>query len=377
MNRIHRKTITYVIPSSAAFVRHHLPLAIEAAKKYCVHAILTRDEEDFKYEFIDHDIVVHYMDISRKSGSLLKIQTEISALKRIFSIVRPDIINAINLKAVLIAAIANRNTQTPLLGTIPGLGYMFTGDSFRKKALRIATVNGLRYSLARQKHRLALSNQADWYDVISHRITVPEHIYIVPVPGVNISQFTIHPTPKKGFRVVLPARMLWNKGIKEFVEAAKALEHKMPDAEFILAGEPDEGNPDSIPRRQLEQWSHDSVVSWLGYCDDMPTLLASSHIVCLPSTYREGVPRALVEAMACGKAVITTDMPGCRDVGKEAGIIIPPGNTEQLVSAILWLYEHPEERQKKGLAGRKKAVEQFSVETITGKMLQHYEELLR
>lgn len=317
-SRDNDKVVVYVCPSSSAFVRHHLPVALAAAKKWRVYAILTRDdgksEEILKY----NDIDVHFIELSRKSINPIVVLREMLMLRSILKRLKPDLVNAINLKAVLSSAVAGVKLPGSLIGTIPGLGYMFTGNTFGQWVLRNTTMLGLKGVLRFKKHLLLLSNESDLLELSCRGVTSQEKMCIIPVPGVDTKEYVYTPEPAEGFRVILPARMLWHKGIKEFVEAASKLKHRIPNIECILAGEPDPGNPASVPESMLKSWSEEGIVSWIGWQDDMPALLASCHVVCLPSYYREGFPRSLVEAMFCGRAIVTTDVPGCRDAVKNS-----------------------------------------------------------
>lgn len=370
------KTLAYLIPSTAAFIQHHLPLAQEAAKSYRVHLIAPEDPALDPGVLASAGITPHWLTLTRKSGNPARVLGEAEQVRRLLKRLRPDLVNAINLKAVLLAALANLGSATPLVGTIPGLGYLFSGNTLRQRLLRNATQLTLRNALSRQRHRLILSNPDDAAEFLKRRVTRQECLRVIPVPGVDTAAFLPSPEPVRGYRVVLPARMLREKGVAVFVEAARRLAGELPGAEFILAGEPDPGNPSSLSREQLAAWKREGRVSWLGHCPDMPGLLASCHVVCLPSTYREGVPRVLLEAMSSGRAIVTTDTPGCRDVGRGAGVIISPGNPEALVEALRRLYREPEERRAMGRAGRAKVEAKFMIQSINQEMLACYRECL-
>lgn len=366
------KTIVYVCPSSSVFLHHHSHLAIEAAKGNAVHVILADDDEKAFAALSDAGLTVHRMDLSRSSVNPARILWEARTLRRRLARLKPDVINAINLKAVLVAALANVGTKVKLVGTIPGLGYMFIGNSLHRKALRNATALGLRCAFSFQKHVLVFSNRDDVEEFIIRKVTEPENMRVIPVPGIDTREFAALPEPESGFRVVLPARMLWDKGVGEFVAAATELRSLIENAEFLLAGAPDPGNPTSISSEQLEQWTREGNVRWLGHCTDMAGLLASCHVVCLPSKYREGFPRVLAEAMACSRAIVTTDAPGCRDIGSDVAILVEPGNADMLKNALLRLYHNPRERRERAQRGARKVSREFRRETIISNMLACY-----
>ncbi len=369
------KKLIYVIPSEAAFLRHHLPLAIAATQSYQVHLVVPADGTDTRagdLALAGHGITPHRLPLSRSSANPARVLWEAARLGRLFRRLQADLINAVNLKAVLVAAVANIETSRPLIGSIPGLGYMFAGNSPRQRVLRSLSASALRGALSRQRHRLVVANPDDAEELLRRRVTTGKCVEVIPLPGVDTREFHPAPEPVVGFRVLLAARMLREKGVEEFVKAGEILAGKIPGAELVLAGLPDPGNPSSLTLSQLERWSGAGRVSWLGECHNMPFLLASCHAVCLPSSYREGVPRILAEAMASGRAVVTTDTPGCREIGREAGLLIPAGSANVLADALFWLWKHPEERRAMGRAGRERAAARFDAEAVNARLLDCY-----
>src|SRR5690606_4362554 len=164
-----------------------------------------------------------------------------------------------------------------------------------------------------------------------------DHVRLIPGSGVDCIRFSPsqRPRPANPFRVLLPARLLWDKGIGAFVEAARILHHSGRNMEFLLAGDPEPGNPASVPPSEVTAWVGEGVVRWLGHVEDMPALMQSVDVVALPS-YREGLPKGLIEAAACAAALVTTDVPGCRDVVTDGvdGLLVPPRDAKALASAI-------------------------------------------
>lgn len=191
-------------------------------------------------------------------------------------------------------------------------------------------------------------------------------------------QFTPSPEPCGAPLVVLAARMIWDKGVGEFVKAAYQLRLSGVQARFVLVGEIDYGNPSAIPEAQMKAWQAEGFVEWWGYKTEMPEILSRAHIVCLPS-YREGVPKVLIEAAACGRATIATDMPGCREIVRheENGLLVPPRDASALAAAIERLVEDPALRTRFGARGRQIAEAEFSVERVVRDTLAIYRELLQ
>jgi glycosyltransferase involved in cell wall biosynthesis len=176
---------------------------------------------------------------------------------------------------------------------------------------------------------------------------------------------------------MLPARMLWEKGVREFVEAAQELHRRGSSVRMVLVGAPDPDNPGCIPERQLREWAESGNVEWWGQQTEMPDVLHRSHLVCLPS-YREGLPKVLLEAGACGRAIVTTDAPGCSYVVRhgENGLLIPIKDPRALVDAIQSLILDRVRRLQMGVAGRERTVKEFSEGMIARQTLDVYAELL-
>jgi glycosyltransferase involved in cell wall biosynthesis len=177
----------------------------------------------------------------------------------------------------------------------------------------------------------------------------------------------------------MAARMLWIKGVGEFVKAARLLKESNVDARFILAGYPDSGNPASVPEEQLNAWQNEGVIEFLGHQEDMPTVIEASHVMCLPSHGGEGVPKVLLEAAACGRPIITTDTPGCREVVRDGynGLLIPARNSNSLADALLQLINNTTLRTQMGQRSREIALADFSSESAIAQTLKCYEELIK
>jgi glycosyltransferase involved in cell wall biosynthesis len=191
---------------------------------------------------------------------------------------------------------------------------------------------------------------------------------------VDLDAFTPSPEPAGPPLVVLPARLLWDKGVGEFVAAARALRARGVEARFALAGTPDPMNPASITEAQLAEWVGEGVVEHLGWIDDMPGLLRRAHVVCLPS-YREGMPKSLLEAAAAGKPIVTTDVPGCRDVvaPEDNGLLVPVRDAVALEEALARLIGAPELRERMGRRGRERAVAEFGIDRVVSRTLELYD----
>jgi len=201
---------------------------------------------------------------------------------------------------------------------------------------------------------------------------------IIRGAGVDVSVFRPVSEPQGEIVVLLAARMLWDKGVGEFVEAVRLLKRRGVAFRAVVVGILDEGNPRAIPESQLRAWHDEGVVEWWGRRDDMPTVLALSHIVVLPTYYGEGVPKVLLEAAASARPIVTTAIPGCRDVVRdgENGFLVPPKDPRALGDAIATLVADPGLRERFGKRGRDIAVDEFRVEKVVEETLAVYRDLL-
>jgi glycosyltransferase involved in cell wall biosynthesis len=205
-----------------------------------------------------------------------------------------------------------------------------------------------------------------------------ERAVLIRGSGVHVPEYRAPDCATDTPSVLLASRMLWHKGIGAFVEAARKLKEEGVKARFILAGDSDPGNPSSIPAGQLKEWHDEGVIEWIGWQKDMDALLSRVDIACLPSTYREGIPRSLLEAAAFGRPIVTTDIPGCRDlvVDQETGFLVQPGDGHALSDALRKLISDSGLRVRMGANARSRVVDQFSEEHVIRKTLEVYEQAL-
>jgi glycosyltransferase involved in cell wall biosynthesis len=211
------------------------------------------------------------------------------------------------------------------------------------------------------------------------RVVDPATIRLIPGSGVDCRRFAPDGARQRGarFRVLLPARLLWDKGVAEYVEAARRLHAEQRAIDFLLAGDPDPGNPAAVPEAQIRGWVEEGLLQWLGHVDDMPALFASVDAVVLPS-YREGLPKGLIEAGASGLPLVTTDVPGCREVVTDGvdGLLVQVRDAATLAAAIARLHDDAALCERLGRAARKKALAEFDERIVLGKTLAVYAELV-
>jgi glycosyltransferase involved in cell wall biosynthesis len=296
-------------------------------------------------------------------------------LARLLRYENPNIVHNFTLKCVLWGSIAALAAKVSVrVNELTGLGFVFTSNSFKAKALRSIVHVLFRFVLKGNGSHLLTLNVNDYRLFKSLNWLCPCEVHLVLGAGIDCNRF--HPSkivPTSGFRVLLPARMLWDKGVGEFVEAAKNLKARGVEAEFLLAGNADSGNPTAISEQQLVEWSTSGVVRWLGHISDMAELYRTVHLVVLPS-YREGLPTSLTEAAAYGLPLIATNVPGCKDVVSDGvnGFLVPAMDSKALANSILKLYENPELCQRFGLVSRRLAENKFDENIIIRQRLAIY-----
>lgn len=306
-------------------------------------------------------------------GELLAVVELIS----LYRTKRPDIVHHVALKPVLygsVAALATRRTL--VVNAIPGLGYAFAGASFGARLIRPFLLAGLRLVLGRKVSMALFENPDDRQLLIDMHIVASARTALVPGAGVNLSIFKFAEPPAGLPLVVLPGRMLWDKGVGEFIAAAQQLRGDGVKARFALVGNVDPANPAAIDVPTLKRWNAEGVVEWWGQRTDMPEVFRQATIVCLPS-YREGLPKALSEAAACGRPVVTTNVPGCREVVENGtnGLLVPIKDPSQLAEALRQLLMDPAMCRRFGVAGRARAEAMFGESRAVAEIFAAYERM--
>jgi glycosyltransferase involved in cell wall biosynthesis len=275
----------------------------------------------------------------------------------------------------------------PVINTFMGLGYVFS-DGVLPRVLRTLITPFLAFGVNQSNVHLVFSNRSDQDRLRRHGILRHDRASVLMSEFVDTDVFRPfspeRPAPKVVDQpsndpvVLMAVRLLWAKGVGEFVEAARILRRRGVDVQFWLAGEPDTDSAGFVPEDQLREWEDEGLIEWLGYQTDMPTLFNQADIAVLPTKYNEGMPRFLVEAAACGLPIITTDQEACRIVvnDEENGVIIPTGDSEALANALERLIADRDYRKSLGKEARADAVRDFDEETGTDDWHRLYDRLL-
>ncbi len=297
-------------------------------------------------------------------------------LARLYRRLKPDVVHHIALKPILIGGLAARLAGVRAIINAPtGLGFVFASASPLARLLRPFLTLGLRLTLSPKGARVIFENPDDLAELTAARALRPGAAVLIPGAGVNLDEFSPAAEPPGPIRVILIARMIRDKGIATFCDAARLLRGQ---ADFILVGAPDPGNPASLTTAQLQAWADEGIITWLGHRADIASLLRGAHIACQPSAYREGLPKSALEAMAAGRPLVASNIPGCREavVDGQTGFLVPPRNPAALAAALAQLIASPALRARMGAAARARAVENFSEPRICTQTLLVYEALI-
>ena len=370
----HRKLL-FVVTEDWYFVSHRLPLAVAAKKAGHDVSVATRVRhhgEAIKAE----GIRLIPLSLSRGLGNPIR---EVIALVGLYMRERPDIVHHVALKPIVYGAFAAKIARVRVqVNAVAGMGWLFTPVQEQSGRVRLkALFRWVLVSLLKARGSMTIVQNPDDRELLIHAGLPDTKVRLVRGAGVDTQRFTPVLERPGPVMVVMAARMIWAKGVREFVEAAKLLAHEKVSARFVLAGVPDTGNPESVPEEALYAWDGKNGVEWTGFCDDMPSLFRAAHIACLPSYYREGIPKVLIEAAASGLPIVTTNAPGCREivVDGENGLLIPAKDPEALAAALRRLIADPGLRAKMGQRGRDMVLEHFSEEQVIKETLSIYQEL--
>lgn len=365
--------LLFVVTEDWYFVSHRLPLAVAAQAAGFDVAVATRAGRHADVIRSAGIRLIPFM-LSRRTGNPLR---ELSDLWRLYRRERPDIVHHVALKPVIFGTLAGWMARVPAqVNSVAGLGWFFTSSHGGARLARPA----LRRILARllnRSHSLTIVQNPEDQSALERSGVSARRLRLIRGAGVDLRMFCPIAPPPEPICIMLVARMLWDKGVGEFVEAARRLTEAGVNARFVLVGEPDPANPASVPESRLRAWHGRHGVEWWGRRDDMPAVLHAAHIACLPSSYGEGLPKSLLEAAACGLPIVTTDTPGCRDVVRDGvnGLLVPVRDTAALAAALEKLIGDAALRSRMGRESRLRAESEFGLEGVIAQTLAIYREV--
>lgn len=376
--------IAYVVNNAAFFVSHRLPIARRALEAGHEVMLLTGQagsallepaaRETVQALGIPHRVAAFRSSGMNPVGELLGLIQLTIHMRRF----RPQLVHCVSPKGILYGGLAARWTGAPaLVLAVSGMGTLFTGPARGLRGwIGQAYAATAKFVYGHRNKRVIVQNRDDCRDLQSQGLASADELVLIPGSGVELDRFTDTGEEERRDIVALPARLLRDKGVLEFVEAAKRLRDSGCAWRFVLVGTADYRNPTSIPAAEVERWVTDGCIEWWGHRSDMEAVFAQAKIVCLPS-YREGMPKALLEAAAAGCAVVTTDVVGCREAIEPGvtGDLVPARDAAALVATLHALMGDESRIQRYGKAGRALAVRRFGEEAVVARTLRLYDEL--
>ncbi len=368
-----KKKILFVVNTDDFFLSHRLPIAVEVLNRgFEVHLLAGMTK--YRHYFESLGIVVHSLPII--SGSYNPI-SNIKTFFRIFLLIlkiKPDIAHFVTIKPVLFGGIISQVTKVPfVVVSISGLGFVFTSKGKIAQLRRLITDLIYKLALRHKNMRVIFQNHDDLFIIKKITGLDPDKAILIKGSGVDLNLYKPSPLPEGTPILMLPARLLFDKGVKEFVEAARILKKEGLKARFVLVGRFDKYNPSRIPRTTVDSWLSENIIEYWGFKEDVAKTFSKAKIIILPS-YREGLPKVLLEAAACGRPSITTDVPGCRDaiIPRKTGFIVPAKDPKSLAKMIKYALDNENMLKKMSTAARKLAEKSFNIQDVIQMHIEIY-----
>jgi len=372
------RRLLFLLNEALFFTTHRMPIG-EAmlAAGFEVHVAAP-----FEQPYVDliraRGFRYHDIPLSRGGRSVAGELRLFAAFVRLIRAVRPDLVHHVAMKPGVFGGAASRLLRVPAaVHAVTGLGFLFTREGVANRAIRAALLPLWRFALHHPNARAIFQNPDDMAMFLERGLAPRDRSVLIRGTGVDLDTFAPRPAREDPPVAMFPARLLGDKGVNEFVAAARLLKARGVRARFVLVGRRDPLNPTDVGEAALQAWLREGAVEWWGFRDDMPQTLNRADLVCMPS-YREGAPRGLIEAAACGLPIVASDAPGCREVVRdgENGLLVSVRDAEATAAAIARLLAEPELRRRMGERSRALAVERFSLERFVADTLAVYRQVL-
>lgn len=374
-----KKKLLYLVNDLEYFLSHRFDIALAAKQKgyevYVYYGTLRRGDPS---RLTDQNIKVKSFFINRRKKNLFLDFLTFSNLFFITLLLRPKIIHLISIKPYLYGGIIARLLRIHgVVSSVSGLGNALSVENTKKFTTWVFLKPIFTFAFNNKNQFIIVQNKSDQQFLVNWLQIRPEKVVMTNGSGVNVKKIFVAAEANKTPTISLAARLIYDKGIREFVQVARAFTRRKIKANFWIIGEVDHGNPMSISEKDLREWSREPNVTFLGYQEDVINLYLKSSIVCLPSYYGEGMPKSLLEAAACGRPIVTTDLPGCRDtiIPGTTGLLVPPRDASELERALEILVLNPDTRRQYGEASRLHAEKHFNVEKVIDTHLNIYQRL--
>jgi len=368
-----RFKLLYLVTEDWFFWSHRLPMA-RAARDAGFDVVVACRVRDHGERIRGEGFRLAPLSLRRGSRNPFFDLVALSEIIALYRRETPDIVHHVAMKPVIYGSLAAAiSGAQAVVNALTGLGYLFLSDEIVTRILRLPLRWMFRLLLNRKGSWLLLQNDDDAKLLVSQGIVDSSHIVIIRGSGVDCRRFVPGPEAPGILIAVLASRMLWDKGVGELIAAARTLRDRGAPVRILLVGDPDSENPATIPIEQLEAWNREGIVEWRPRTDDVPAVLRGSHIAVLPS-YREGLPKSLLEAAAAGLPIVASDVPGCREIARdgENAILVPVKDAEALADAIERLARDPDLRRRLGARGRELALASFTEEAVAAKTVALY-----
>lgn len=366
--------LLFFITEDWVFWSHRLPIA-RAARDAGFEVLIATRVNQHKERIEGEGFKLIPIRLVRRSKNIFREFCSILEIVNIYRREKPDIVHHVTVKPVLYGSWAARIVGVSfVVNALTGLGFIFIAKGWKASILRRLVVFSYRLAFSAKNTIGIFQNPEDLKLFVDAGIIRSEKAVLIRGSGVDTSRFISLPEPAGMPIVVLASRMLWDKGVGEFVEAARILKNDGTKCRMILVGNSDPENPAAIPDDTLLAWHSEGIVEWLGHREDMTDVFAKSNIVALPS-YREGLPKVLLEAASCARAIVATDVPGCREIVRNNvnGLLVPPQDSKALANAINILIKNPKLRVEMGVRGREIVEAEFSEEIVVRQMMEVYQ----
>ena len=360
------------------FWSHRLPIARsvrDAGIEVLIATRIGRHEERIEKE----GFRVIPIGLKRKNRNVINEIDSILEVIKIYRKEKPDIVHHVAIKPILYGSFAAWLTGVPnVVNAVTGLGFIFIKKGWLASAIRKLIVFIYRLAFLSKNTFAIFQNPEDLKLFVDLHIVKNDRVVLIRGSGVDIGHFRNFPEPTGTPVITLASRMLWDKGIRELVDATRQLHNNGVRCRTVLVGIPDPDNPASIPEHVLRDWHAEGIVEWWGYRSDIADVFARSNIVVLPS-YREGLPKVLLEAASCGRPIVATDVPGCREIVRNDinGFLVPPYDSKCLAAALKTLIQDSKLRARMGTRGREIVMAEFSEEIVVKQTMELYERIRR
>lgn len=370
--------IVYIVNVDWFFISHRLPIALEALKQGYEVYIFAKDTGKMEYL---KSLGINIYPINLERGSINPFQSLklLLDLKERITSIQPDVVHLVTIKPVLIGGLAAILAKVPsIVYAISGLGFIFTNTMLKAKILRLGIIPLYRLALSAKNKKVIVQNLDD-LRILRQYVSIPEsQTVLIPGSGVDLQQFDIQSLPLRNKIVLMACRLLADKGVYEFHQSVLLLKERYPDVRFVLVGGIDPDNPASLTEQELNEWVQKGDLEWWGHQSNMPEVLSQATVVVLPS-YREGMPKVLLEAQALGRPIVTTDVPGCREAieNNKTGFLVTVKDEQSLANAIEKLITNDDLCLEFSHNARALAEQKFDIKQVVKTHMNIYENLVQ